>query len=68
MDDDTVLPGGSSILRVSGTPGSTVGFVAVDKAVYLLNNKGLLTKNLVQNGSFTKSNDRSNFYGFLCNN
>lgn len=68
MDDDTVLPGGSSILRVSGVPGSTVGFVAVDKAVYLLNNKGLLTKNLVQNGSFTKSNDRSNFYGFLCNN
>lgn len=68
MDDDTVLPGGSSILRVSGPPGSTVGFVAVDKAVYLLNNKGLLTKNLVQNGSFTKSNDRSNFYGFLCNN
>lgn len=68
MDDDTVLPGGSSILRVSGAPGSTVGFVAVDKAVYLLNNKGLLTKNLVQNGSFTKSNDRSNFYGFLYNN
>lgn len=68
MDDDTVLPGGSSFLRVSGAPGSTVGFVAVDKAVYLLNNKGLLTKNLVQNGSFTKSNDRSNFYGFLCNN
>lgn len=47
VDDDTVLPGGSSILRVSGAPGSTVGFVAVDKAVYLLNNKGLLTKNLL---------------------
>lgn len=55
MDDDTVLPGGFSVLRVSGAPGATVGFVAVDKAVYLLNNKGLLTKNLVQNGSFTKS-------------
>lgn len=62
MDDDTVLPGGFSVLRVSGAPEATVGFVAVDKAVYLLNNKGLLTKNLVQNGSFTKSKEMSNLY------
>lgn len=58
MDDDTVLPGGSSVLRVSGAPGSTVGFVAVDKAVYQLNNKGLLTKNLVQNGMKIKVETR----------
>ncbi|XP_056012206.1 complement C3-like isoform X2 [Ostrea edulis] len=44
IDDRLVLPGGTSVLRAAGAPGSYVGFVAVDKAVYLLNDKRLLTK------------------------
>lgn len=68
VDDDIVFFGGFFIFRVLGVLGFIVGFVVVDKVVYLLNNKGFLIKNLVKNGLFIKSNDRLNFYGFLCNN
>ncbi|XP_062614828.1 complement C3-like [Saccostrea cucullata] len=47
IDDEVVLPGQSSVLRVAGAPGATVGFLAVDKAVYLLQEKGILTKQMI---------------------
>lgn len=47
VDDDIVFFGGFFIFRVFGVLGFIVGFVVVDKVVYLLNNKGFLIKNLV---------------------
>ncbi|XP_035993188.1 complement C3 isoform X2 [Fundulus heteroclitus] len=37
-------PGKSFTLKVTGDPGATVGLVAVDKSVYVLNNKNRLTQ------------------------
>lgn len=38
------LPGTNGSLKVVGTAGTRVGILGVDKAVYILNNKGLLTR------------------------
>ncbi|KAJ8397347.1 hypothetical protein AAFF_G00438960 [Aldrovandia affinis] len=40
-------PGKSLKLEVKGDPGAQVGFVAVDKAVYMLSNKGYLTQSKI---------------------
>ncbi|XP_030587731.1 complement C3-like [Archocentrus centrarchus] len=37
--DDSYKPGGKFDLRITGYPGASVGLVAVDKGVYILNNK-----------------------------
>ncbi|RXM92755.1 Complement C3 [Acipenser ruthenus] len=41
-------PGNSFELKISGDPGAKVGLVAVDKAVFLLNNKNKLTQSKVR--------------------
>ncbi|XP_033853803.3 complement C3-like [Acipenser ruthenus] len=40
-------PGNSFELKISGDPGAKVGLVAVDKAVFLLNNKNKLTQSKI---------------------
>lgn len=42
------LPGTRFGLRVTGDPGATVGLVAVDQGVYVLNNKYRLTQKAVK--------------------
>lgn len=47
-DEITVLkPKGKLKLIITGDPGATVGLVAVDKGVYVLNNKHRLTQSKV---------------------
>lgn len=47
-DPDTVYePGKDFGLRITGDPGAKVGLVAVDKGVYVLNNKNRITQTKV---------------------
>nr|QVN30053.1 complement component 3 [Pinctada fucata] len=49
-EEDVYLPGDSSgaNIHVRGAPNSVVGFVAVDEAIYLLSEKGILNKELIE--------------------
>ncbi|KAK6467755.1 complement C3-like [Huso huso] len=42
-----IKPGGTLSIKVKGDPGATVGLVAVDKAVFLLNNKNKMSQSKV---------------------
>ena len=54
-------------LKVTGDPGATVGLVAVDKGVYVLNNKHLLNqKKVIALSSKIFDRGLRSLFGHLC--